>query len=141
MMNKLNEIPDKNPFKVPENYFEEVNKKIISVTAGNEMDIKKSGFYYRFRPYILIAASVSLLIVLTYTSIKLLIPDVASSVVSEVIYEENYESYIYDIDIVSLEEHTASISISEEGPGVSRTEIIDYLLLENIEISDIYEHL
>jgi len=28
-MNKLNEIPEKNPFKVPDNYFEEVNRKII----------------------------------------------------------------------------------------------------------------
>ena len=33
MMNKLNDIAGKNPFKVPENYFEEVNKRIISANS------------------------------------------------------------------------------------------------------------
>ena len=45
MMQKLNEIPDKNPFKVPENYFEEVNRKIISATTGDNQYVKKVGFY------------------------------------------------------------------------------------------------
>ena len=44
MMKKLNEIPGKNPFKVPENYFEEVNRKILSVTSGNDHEVKKSSF-------------------------------------------------------------------------------------------------
>jgi hypothetical protein len=39
-MKKLNETPGKNPFKVPENYFEEVNRKILSETAGHIMKLK-----------------------------------------------------------------------------------------------------
>ncbi len=35
-MKPTENIPGKNPFKVPENYFEEVNRKIISATAGTE---------------------------------------------------------------------------------------------------------
>ena len=72
MMQKLNEIPDKNPFKVPENYFEEVNRKIISATSGQEQEVKKIGLYNRFRPSFLIAASVTGFILLSYTAIKLL---------------------------------------------------------------------
>jgi hypothetical protein len=46
-----------------------------------------------------------------------------------------------DIDIQSLEENAASLVLPEEAPEVNKTDIIDYLLLENIEINDIYEQL
>jgi hypothetical protein len=141
MMQKLNDIPDKNPFKVPDNYFEEVNKKIISVTSGSDQEVKVVSTYNRFRTYLLIAASVAGFILISYTAIKLLTPDKIDSQVSEVIYDVNSDSYINDIDISSLEENASSLVLSEEGPEVSKTDIIDYLLLENIEINDIYEQL
>jgi hypothetical protein len=34
MMKKPVKIKDRNPFRVPEGYFEEVNRKIISATSG-----------------------------------------------------------------------------------------------------------
>ena len=141
MMQKLNEIPDKNPFKVPENYFKEINRKIISATCDYEQEAGKIGFYNRFRPYFLIAASVTGFILLSYTAFRLLTPDRISSRESQVINNEYSDSYISDFDIVTLEENAASIPLSEEGPVVNKTDIIDYLLLENIEINDIYEQL
>jgi hypothetical protein len=63
-MKKFDDISDKNPFRVPEKYFEEVNRKIISATSGYTREIKKRGFYARFRPYLLIAASVKVLLFL-----------------------------------------------------------------------------
>ena len=141
MMQKLNDIPDKNPFKVPDNYFDEVNKKIISVTSGFDQEVKVVSTYNRFRTYLLIAASVAGFILISYTAIKLLTADKINSQVSEVIYDVNSDSYINDIDISSLEENASSLVLSEEGPEVSKTDIIDYLLLENIEINDIYEQL
>ena len=57
-MKKFNDIPEKNPFKVPENYFEEVNRKIISATSGYEQKVRKISFYNRFRTSILVAASI-----------------------------------------------------------------------------------
>ena len=140
-MNKLSDIPDKNPFKVPDNYFDEVNKKIISVTSGFDQEVKVVSTYNRFRTYLLIAASVAGFILISYTAITLLTPDKIDSQVSEVIYDVNSDSYINDIDISSLEENASSLVLSEEGPEVSKTDIIDYLLLENIEINDIYEQL
>ena len=138
MMKKLIDIPDKNPFRVPENYFEEVNRKIITATSGYDQEVKKIGFYSRFRPYFLIAASVTGFILLSYTALKLLTTERRNSQVSEVMYEEYLESYINDIDILTLENATAFV-LSEEVPEVNKTDIIDYLLLENIEINDIYE--
>lgn len=141
MMKKLIDIPDKNPFKVPENYFEEVNRKIISDISGYNLKVKKIGLYNRFRPYLLIAASVTGLIILSYTAVKLLTPNKMNLPVSDVVYDENSVQDINDIDIISLEERIASMANSEEEPDVNKTDIIDYLLLENIEINDIYEQL
>jgi hypothetical protein len=141
MIKELNDIPDKSPFKVPDNYFEEVNRKIISVTSGFDQEVKVVSTYNRFRTYLLIAASVAGFILISFAAIKLLIPDKSNPQVSEVLYDVNPDSYLNDIDISSLEEKASTLVLSEEGPAINKKDIIDYLLLENIELNDIYEHL
>jgi hypothetical protein len=140
-MKKLNDIPRKNPFRVPDNYFEEVNRKIISVTSGIDQEVRKVSIYNRFRTNLLIAASIAGLILISYTAIKLLTPVKINSQVSEVLLEINPDSYINDIDLSSLEEDASSLILYEEGPDVSKKDIIDYLLNENVELNDIYEQL
>jgi hypothetical protein len=141
MMKKLNDIPVKNPFKVPDNYFEEVNRKIISVTSDSDKEVRKISIYNRFRTSLLIAASVAGLILISYSTIKLLTHDKRNSQVSEVLHEMNPDMYMNDIDLSSLEEDASSLVLSDEGPDVSKKDIIDYLLQENVELNDIYEHL
>jgi len=140
-MKKLKNIPEKNPFKVPENYFEEVNRKIISATVGIEQETKKISLYNRFRPYLLIAASVTGLILITYSVRTVVNNNRSNNKLSESYYNEDYQLYLNELDIVALEENTSSLIQFEEGPNVSKSEIIDYLLLENIEINEIYEQL
>ena len=141
-MNKeLNDKPDKNPFKVSDNYFDEVNRKIISATSGFDQEVKVIRTYNRFRTYLLVAASVAGFILISFAAIKLLTPGKSNPQVSEVFYGVNPDSCLNDIDISSLEEKASTLVLSEEGPEVSKKDIIDYLLLENIEINDIYEHL
>jgi hypothetical protein len=140
-MKTLNEIPHKNPFKVPENYFEEVNRRIISATSCHEQRINKGKAYEGFRRYLLVAASVAGLVLISYSAMKLFTTDKNHLNISEVLYEENPESYLNDIDIHSLEELPSSLFIIDEGPLVSKSELIDYLILENVEINDIYEQL
>lgn len=140
-MQKLNDIPGKNPFKVPENYFEDVNRKIISAASDHVAEHKTAGLYKRLKPYFLVAATVTGFVFLSYTAVKLLNAGKITSQASEVISEENAGSYINDIDIITLEENAAPLDLSVEGPDVNKTDIIDYLMLNNIEISDIYEQL
>jgi len=141
MMKKLKNIPAQNPFKVPENYFEEVNKKILAATAGNDNITEKHQFYNRFRTSLLVAASVTGFILISFAAVKLLSPGIKNTIVSEVLYDDDYDSYINEIDILSLEEQTASFEISDDGSDLDKNVIIDYLLEENIEITAIYEHL
>jgi hypothetical protein len=140
-MKELNDIPGKNPFKVPDNYFEEVNRKIISATSGIEKEVLKVGIFSRFRTSLLIAASVAGLILISYATIKLLTPARVNSQVSVVLHEISPDSYLNDIDLSLLEENASSLVLSEELPDVSNKDIIDYLLNENVEINDIYAQL
>ena len=149
-MKKSDDISKKNPFKVPDNYFEEINRKIISATAGvdesiiksnSDNNIRKIGLYHRFRTSILIAASIAGFIVISYSALKLFAPLNSGSQVSEVLFNMNQDSLINDIDISSLEEDASSLLLSDDGPDVSKNDIIDYLMLENIELNDIYEQL
>jgi len=141
MMKNINEIPGKNPFKVPEDYFEEVNRKILSDTSGSDNELQKTRFFVRFRTQFTIAASIAGFIILSYTAVSLLKPGQKNIQVSEIVNTGSTESFINDIDLITLEENAASLDLYEEGPAISNSEIIDYLLLENIEISDIYEQL
>jgi len=139
MMKKMGKIPEKNPFMVPDRYFDEVNMKIIAVTSGKSHADKRSRSNFRIRPYLLAAASVTGFIILSYTALKLIAPLAINHRQVYVFTEESLSPYLYDLDIYSLEENAESISIPAYGPDVSKAEIIDYLVQENIEINDIYE--
>jgi hypothetical protein len=140
-MTKLNDIPPKNPFKVPENYFDEVNRRILSSVSEVEPEERKISIYNRFRTSILIAASVTGFIIISYSAVRLFYSGRSVAPVSEVLHELNPDSLINDIDISSLEESASSLIGSQESLDVSKKDIIDYLLLENVEINDIYERL
>ena len=129
----------KNPFRVPENYFNEVNRKILSNTSGS---IEKPGIssFRSFRPLLAAAAALAALIVIGFFAMKLLSPSTGYQEFSEILNPET-EYYFIDIDLQSLEESAALTGIFEESPEVSSNEIIDYLLYENIQITEIYDQL
>ena len=140
-MKKLNDIPDKGPFEVPENYFEEVNRKILSETSDKKQVIRRESIVIKLRPYLAIAASIAGFVIITYTAVNLLTEKTRNLNISEIVSEGSPELFINDIDLYSLEEN-ASFSVSTEGgSGVSREEIIDYLISENIDRNDIFEQL
>jgi hypothetical protein len=140
-MASLNEIPKKSPFKVPDNYFDEVNRKILSAASDNNQMSGSKSFIHRFRTQLAVAASVTGLILLSYAGLKVITNERKNSRVSEIFSTEVNEYIINDIDIQVLEENVFPSGISVETSELTSNEIIDYLLLENIEISDIYEKL
>jgi hypothetical protein len=140
-MKNIDKISEGNPFKVPENYFEEVNRKIVSSTIENRPQTKKPGFYLKLRPYIAVAASVAVLSILSYTGIKLFSPRSEALSLSAIGVEEYTETLLNEIDILTLEEKTALIWVSEDEQQTDKKDIIDYLLLDNIDINEIQEQL
>jgi hypothetical protein len=141
MMKKRDETTGKNPFKIPEGYFEEVNRKIISATVGYDHEVKKISLYRRLKPYMAVAASIAVLVMLSFVAIRLFRPVENTNQVSEFVYTESTVPYFEDIDISTIEKNAESIDIYDEVPDVSNEAIIDYLLLDNLEINDIYDQL
>jgi len=139
MMNKLNDIEKKNPYKVPENYFEEVNRKIIDNISDIPLHAEKRGIYIKIKPYLMIAASVTILSVLTYAGFRISDRNHKEIDISEIDFSNFPEYYFSEIDISSLEESAGPDILSGGISDVNSSEIIDYLLLENIDINEIYE--
>lgn len=140
-MKKINDIPGKSPFKVPENYFEEVNRKILSETSDKKKVISRDGLLIKLRPYLAIAASIAGFIIISYITVNLLTVKNQNLNISEIVSDMRPELLINDLDLYSLEENAALSATTELESGVSNEEIIDYLISQNIDINDIFEQL
>ncbi len=140
-MKKYENIAGKSPFRVPDGYFEEVNKKIIAATSGNATESKGRRSLFRFRPYLMAAASIAGFIIISFSAVRLYESNRINRHHSELLPEDEFSLYLNDLDVYSLEENAGSVDIHDKGPDVSQAEIIEYLVLENIEINDIYEQL
>lgn len=127
----------KNSFKVPENYFDEVNRKILFATSGIEKP--RVSLFRISRPFLAAAAALAALIVIGFFTVKLISPS-GYPEVSEIVNPEN-EYYLNEIDLQSLEESAALTGIFEESPDFSNNEIIDYLLYVDIQITEIFDQL
>jgi len=138
-MKTLDEIKNKNPFKVPDNYFYDAKRRIISATADEQPEARKKGIYRMLRPALAVAASAAVFILLSYTAVKVFNLDNKNHWISEISMDELSGSYLNDIDILTLEENADPTVLSDNEPFASKTAIIDYLLLENIDLNEIYE--
>jgi hypothetical protein len=139
-MKTLNEIPRENPFKVPENYFEEANSRIIASGAGTQPGVDRKGTLRRLKPILLVAASVAGFILLSYSAMKIFLPERGSNM-PDIVTQELTESSFTDIDIQTLEQYTDPAFLNMSVSDLTTTEIIDYLVVGNIDINDIYERL
>jgi hypothetical protein len=124
-MKRTENIQGKNPFKVPENYFEDVTRKIISATAGTGSVSAKSGLYRRLRPYLAVAASLAAFIILSYTAVRIFLPAGTNEDVPSISLQEFSESYLYDIDLLTLEENAEFLILNEVAPDISSSEIVE----------------
>ena len=140
-MKTSDKIPQGNPFKVPEKYFEELNSRIISSTIESQDKKKKQGLYVRLRPFLAIAASIAVLAILSYTGIKLFSPRNEAVSLSWIPVDDYSEAIFNEIDLLTLEENAVVTGMPGLGLNIDKKDIVDYLLLENIDIDEIQEQL
>jgi hypothetical protein len=138
-MKDLKEITGKSPFRVPENYFDEVNRKILASTSEAPPQAKPAGLYRRMKPFLAAAASVAVLVLLGYGAIKIFMPSGKTGEMPEISLQEFSDAFLDDIDIVTLEEGAIELASYEKVPDVGNSEIVDYLMSENIDLNEIYE--
>jgi hypothetical protein len=136
-MEKLDEISKENPFKVPEGYFEVVNSKIIAAATAK----RKHAVLYRLRPYFPAAAAAALFILLSYTAVRLLVPHGMHVTVQETALINYLSPDINEYDIYVLEEEVNPVPANEGEPVADKTDIIEYLIINDVSTDDIYEFL
>lgn len=140
-MKKLGEIKKKSPFQVPENYFSEVNRKIIAAAAEHEPGSRKAGISAKLKAILKIAAFISGFILVSYFLLRSFQPINLKEPEPAISLQEFSESYLNEIDMRTLEEIGAKSLLSDEVPELGQSEIIDYLLMDDIKINEIYEEL
>jgi len=140
-MKELKDISKENPFRVPENYFEEVNRKILSATAGFDSEEKKTVIRRKINPYLAVAASVAVLVIFSFTALRLFKGANSDLVLPEITMNEFVDNYLPEIDVLTLETNVAEKGEFLEESGLSKNDLVDYLVFENIEIFEIYEKL
>lgn len=140
-MKELKDIPKQNPFRVPGDYFENLTESVISKTKLIEPGEKKKVVVRRIRPLLAVAASIAFLAVLGLGAIYLNHNGHKRQSTELAVAAEINNIDLSDVDIATLEEKVAENDSFQEIPEISRNEIIDYLILEDINILDIYEQL
>jgi len=134
MADKSN-IKEKNPFRVPDNYFSEVSAEIYSKTTGADRIRDKSRIIRLVKPALMLAAAMITFAVISYTVLRLLFPEYGNTV------EENYTEILNQFDEVELIN-----KLTEQEPDVGlhsaeSDEIIKYLLDHDVEYKSIIEFL
>ena len=136
-----NKIQGRNPFRVPDNYFEEAKRKIIAKTSGKGHAEDRPGKKFRIGPYLAIAASVAVLVLLSYAGIRHFTNRrdiLARNDISRELYMETAGD---DINTIILEQNSGTLDIPDLKPQVKSQDIIDYLEQDEININEIYEQL
>jgi hypothetical protein len=140
-MKELKDISKQNPYKVPENYFEEVNRKILLATSGSEAEKRKDSLVRRMNPWLSIAASVAVLFVMGLSAVLIFKGNSHNQTAPQITLNEFTDIFGNDIDILTLEEKVAGNEQFLELSELTKKDIVDYLVFENIDILDIYEKL
>jgi len=142
------EIKKSNPFKVPDGYFDTLTERTMSAVkeSHNQEETAESiGMPVRrlvLRPFFALAAAILGFAILATVMIRL----VNSGSVSEQYQEdislyadlaaEELDTYMIEYELSQTEPVEMTLAKEEE---ISSEAIIDYLMMEDIDLDDIYE--
>jgi len=142
-MKHLEEIKKENPFKVPDGYFDSLTERMMKAVKESEetsvYDESRAVRKIHFRPFLALAAAIIGFAVITTIMVRLLSEKDKS-------FFGNSENELYadlvseEIDTYMLENEFSGDEGSETSESSVSTEaIINYLVLEDVELTDIYE--
>ncbi len=149
-MKSIDEIKKVNPFRVPDGYFESLTERTMSavkdIPVSEESPAEKQGGKVRIMPFLALAAAIIGFAILAAGMVRLVTRD-SGGLIQETQDGIYADLMAGEIDTYLIEnEWAVSEDITESEPDVQVGEtevqseaIIDYLLLENVELTDIYE--
>jgi hypothetical protein len=137
---KLSKIKKGNPYRIPENYFEELPGRISeTIHAQKETEQVKHLFLKKIRPHLAVAASIVVFTVIGYFGYKLIYSnnsniELTSGEITD--YVEYYSSEIEENMFIEMLEED---KLPEADYSDLSDEIITYLVDENIDYQSIID--
>ena len=147
-MNLNDKIKNSNPFKVPDGYFDTLTERTMSAireSREKEETPESIGVPVRslnYKPFLALAAFVVGFAILATAMIKLLSSDRVSEHFEPVnslyadLAAEELDTYMIEFELSQTEPVELTLTGEEE---ISSEAIIDYLMMEDIDLNDIYE--
>jgi hypothetical protein len=130
---------DSNPFRVPEDYFDNLNERILRNTEALTHGSRRTGVAI-LRPYLSLAAIIAGAALLTLAVVKLstgLQRDVRPG---EEMYADIPQFLIDGMDMYMIEQELYGEYETEMSlPPENKEEIIEYLMLNEVDLSLIYD--
>ena len=138
----LDKINKQDMFGVPDNYFKDLPDIILRNTEKEiSTEVKKLHYRERFRPALLVAASVLGLIIITYTGQKFLRAEKESNLISSLDAIEYIDFYSQDFGEELLLENI-NMDFLDSDPEINETDkIIEYLIENGIDDLTLYNEL
>jgi hypothetical protein len=144
VMDERKKYKESEMFRVPDNYFEELTEKVTEM-AVTEIRKPEPGFFTLARPHLMLAASMILFVIISYATLKFLLPDILSDKpvldsisITEYLTEELEEAdLLEDADLADMNSSGSVL----RNKDLNEDEIIDYLIKESISYEDILENL
>lgn len=134
-MTNKDKIANDNPFRVPDNYFDEVKRDIFVKTRAEENKKNKTGISRVLKPAIMMAAAMLVFVIISYSILKLLFPEYNSA------DKQNFSELVYVFDEAELIDELAGDNHYERDLPAERSEIIDYLMDSDIDYNTLIEYL
>lgn len=132
----------KNPFRVPENYFEELTERILDNTSEKGSAGRKATLSF-LKPYYTLAAVIAGAAIITLAILQVTTPysKVTSGGNSEIIAD--VPQFLIDgMDMYLIEsQHNSETSDEVEPSADDRELIIEYLMLNEVDMSLLYTYL
>lgn len=133
---------DKDAFKVPEDYFEDFTGELMSKVAEPK---GRRNIFIVIRPHLMLAASMIFIVAVSYTALRLLLPEVKSN--NEIYNTTELADYLsFEVDqltiLESMETTETSAYIDNYYKDMfSDKEIIDYLTEEDLMHNELIDNL
>jgi hypothetical protein len=134
-MTKKGEISKDNPFRVPDNYFDEVKRDIYAKTRDAGKKESKKGIFTVLKPAIMMAAAMLTFVIISYSILKLLFPEYNRT------EDQNFSELVYHFDEAELIDELSENNDYEEALPAEQAEIIDYLMDSDIDYNTLIEYL
>ncbi len=138
-MNDIGNIGKRNPFRVPENYFDNFTEDILERSSAKS-SLKKRKIFSIKRPGLAVAAAVAGFLLISYLGLKIMLngtPD--NQLISNL--SEYSEILSYDIDEYMIVDELSTDEVADLPSDITNDDIIDYLLLNDVDFVSIEKNI